>query len=907
MNSSVSIYLVVLVMLANLFPRGAVQAAPSAERSLSSAPMAAETAPAALPDTLLQPDGSLKLDGSFHGTLDLSGWDVRLDAERGPLLSTPASLQLASQQWSGLGGGGTALNGSVNAFLVDGSSVYLAGSFSAADGLPGADSLVRWDGTQWSEVSPGFKINGPVNAIAKIGTTLYIGGQFQSISSISGPLACTQYIARWNGSTWQGLGTCDPASFKYPLSGFVNALAVIGSDLYVGGQFGQVHNNGVFVPGAAFVARYDGSSWHALGGSSTPAIEQIVLCLAVVGSNLYIGGVFFNAKNNGVELKAADYIVGWNSLTNTFFALDHDGSGNGSLNGPVHALSADGTGNLYVGGAFTNVNVSSILDVLPSADYIARWSGSAWVAVGSNGSGNGSLNATVYSLLASGGKLYAGGYFTDVNNKGTVLNNADYLARFDGSNWSAMGSGPAGSGPIGIGVGALAMVGTTLYAGGVFQKVFNNGVQIPDAAFAARWNGTEWSALTGQPNGVMSQDASVFAIAVDGNDVYVGGNFQDLRVQNGILTAADFVAKWDGTSWSALGSNGAGDGALTNIVQSLAIYNGDLYIGGAFETTSNQGSDLKGGAFLVRWNGSTYSPVKGDGIAGSSVKGHVYALKVIASKLYVGGAFLDVSNGGNVLTAADYLAVWDGTNWAAVGSDGSGNGSLKATVTTIESAGSNVYVGGFFTNVNNHGTVLAAADYIARWDGSNWHALGEGSVSNGVLNSIVYSIAINGNDLYAGGMFQNIDNRGVILSAADFVARFDGSNWHALGSDGAGDGALKPRYGYGMPSVEKILFHNGQLYVGGNFYNVHDGAAQLKNADFIARWDGSRWQGLNGSGSDRSPLNDIVHTMLVSGDDLYVGGDFFDAADSSAVRPTADKIAVYRLPQNKVFMPFLER
>jgi len=37
------------------------------------------------PAGLLNPDGTLRLDGSFSGALDLSGWGVRLDPQRGPV------------------------------------------------------------------------------------------------------------------------------------------------------------------------------------------------------------------------------------------------------------------------------------------------------------------------------------------------------------------------------------------------------------------------------------------------------------------------------------------------------------------------------------------------------------------------------------------------------------------------------------------------------------------------------------------------------------------------------------------------------------------------------------------------------------------------------------------------------
>ena len=57
-------------------------------------------------------------------------------------------------------------------------------------------------------------------------------------------------------------------------------------------------------------------------------------------------------------------------------------------------------------------------------------------------------------------------------------------------------------------------------------------------------------------------------------------------------------------------------------------------------------------------------------------------------------------------------------------------------------SGSEVYAGGFFTTAGG-----SAANYIAKWNGSSWSALGSG------LNDYVSALAVSGSDLYAGGGF----------------------------------------------------------------------------------------------------------------------------------------------------------
>jgi len=154
-----------------------------------------------------------------------------------------------------------------------------------------------------------------------------------------------------------------------------------------------------------------------------------------------------------------------------------------------------------------------------------------WVSLGS-GMGGCGVNTRVTALAVSGTNLYAGGMFT---NAGGVP--ASLIAKWDGSGWSALGSGmsSAYSYPS---VNALAVSGTDLYAGGFFTNA--GGVT---AYNIAKWNGSAWSALGSGMNDY------VYALAVSGTNLYAGGLF--FRA-GGVM--ANYIAKWDGSAWSALGS-----------------------------------------------------------------------------------------------------------------------------------------------------------------------------------------------------------------------------------------------------------------------------------------------------------------------------------------------------------------
>src|SRR6267154_1965822 len=92
-------------------------------------------------------------------------------------------------------------------------------------------------------------------------------------------------------------------------------------------------------------------------------------------------------------------------------------------NANVSAAAADGSGNLYICGAFTVVGNAP-------ASHIAKWNGSSWTNLGSGTDGS------VYALTVSGSNVYAAGSFTTAG--GTVVTN---IARWDGKGWTALGSG----------------------------------------------------------------------------------------------------------------------------------------------------------------------------------------------------------------------------------------------------------------------------------------------------------------------------------------------------------------------------------------------------------------------------------------------------------------------------------
>lgn len=181
-----------------------------------------------------------------------------------------------------------------------------------------------------------------------------------------------------------------------------------------------------------------------------------------------------------------------------------------TVSGYVDAAVTDGFGNLYICGIFNRV-FFGFGDTMTVATNIAKWNGSNWSAVGSGISDVvDGFGPTVYALAVdSSGNLYTGGNFTNAGR--VVVNN---VAKWNGNAWSALGSGMDLYGF----VNALAVSGGTLYAGGQFTHAGGNA-----ANSIAQWNGSSWSPLG---SGINSPDIpEVAALAVSGSTLLAGGSF----------------------------------------------------------------------------------------------------------------------------------------------------------------------------------------------------------------------------------------------------------------------------------------------------------------------------------------------------------------------------------------------
>jgi CSLREA domain-containing protein len=409
----------------------------------------AQAAGATLPvEQLLKPDGTLDLSTGYSGSLNnISNFSVSLDPARGPTFQPLA----APNVWNSLGS--APLPGVVLAITVSGADVYVGGLFVNAGGVADADLIAKFSDGAWSALGP---------------------------SLMSDP--------------------------DYE----VNAIAVRGEDVYVGGLFTDAGGD----PNADYIAKFSEGSWSALG--AIPLNNQ-VHAIAVSGADVYAGGTFFDAGGDANADGMAKFSDGtWSALGSIPFS------------GAVHAIAVSGA-DVYVGGGF------SIVSGDPIVDRIAKFSDGSWSALGST-----PLNGTVSAIAVSGNVVYAGGEFTDAGGNA----NADYIAKFDNGAWSALGSTPLNS-P----VRAIAVSGTDVYVGGLFTNA--GGVAAAD--YVAKFSG-RWRSLGSTP-----LNSFVAAVAVSGADVYAGGQFFDA----GGNSNADNVARFE-TPGATLTVNTSLDELSTN-------------------------------------------------------------------------------------------------------------------------------------------------------------------------------------------------------------------------------------------------------------------------------------------------------------------------------------------------------
>ncbi|MDA0698246.1 MAG: hypothetical protein O3B16_00185 [Chloroflexi bacterium] len=563
------------------------------------------------------------------------------------------------EKWHPLGQG---LNGAVYAIAIDGKDVYAGGYFFRAGGLP-ASHVAKWDGTRWSHLSVGP--NNWVHSLVMLDGELYAGGFFTKVDTMDanyiakwngsrwsrvgsgtdywimalvaheGALYAGGYftnaggkpanhIAKWDGKQWAEVGG--------GVDGNVYALASGTGKLYAGGEMRRAGGGLV-----DRVASWDGKAWAPLGGGVDDWVWAIAPApQAAAGTtappdDVFVGGWFLAARNKTEQLLDTRHIARWDTKSEQWAALG------GGTDGTVYAIEF-GNDRVYAGGDFKTAFNSDFSKV--AANNIAAWDGQAWNTLG------GGFNGVVYDIAfnTADDSLYAVGWFTKAYNfleadgpqpaagAETTEIEVNRVARWTGSKWEPLNGG------VNNRAYAVMLDGDKVYVAGDFSMA---GDVVTYRTVS--WSGGQWQRFGPEWNN------RVYALEKSQAGILVGGMFS-----SGSKTSRSaYFSFYDGSGWPDTGIN------LNNWVHTVKVIGDDFYVGGWFDWATNPDGTVVKAERIAKWDGTTWSAL-GAGVSGTIIPS-VYTIENIDGQIYAGGNFLAAGK-----ARSRYVARWDGKEWHAL-------------------------------------------------------------------------------------------------------------------------------------------------------------------------------------------------------------------------------------------------
>jgi len=542
----------------------------------------------------------------------------------------------------------------VESLLLDGSDLYLGGTFDEVGGQTRVNlAKVRAaDGSLDSafDTESVFAANrGIVFALARDSGALYVGGSFGNGGSGS-----RRNIAAVDPSTGDLLpwypsgGTTNNAE--------VNALAVAGDTVYVGGDFQDIGGEsraGLAAVGASGTAPADTvTAWNADLQEVTPNLPPQVFTLATGANTLYIGGVF-TSVGDSIRVNCTEVNLGDGRAT-AFEGSVVRGGGFGS--GAVEALALQagnqGTDRLLAGGAFQFIGGKRRYNLAAfdaSGALLDSWRAGVKVSTISGLPPLRSFtDAHVKDFEVDDDIVYVGGRFDQAfSAPGAAVGDRENLAAFGAFGGRVEAWVPDADGE--VEAVAIDRPGEIIYVGGNFSKV---GIPIGQLGQPARDNLAGIAPVDPTGNATAGEafpfdpdpNGTVHAIALDpdttGRDIFVAGTFSAFRVGDGANEteiARDDIGKL-GPSGNLLDWHLPG--GVGGIVYDIEPAGGSLFVSGDFSVIGGESRDgiadlspaadaSSGEATVASWNpdlkfGAFSSPIVFD-LEHSTVNNAVYA------------------------------------------------------------------------------------------------------------------------------------------------------------------------------------------------------------------------------------------------------------------------------------------
>lgn len=212
------------------------------------------------------------------------------------------------------------------------------------------------------------------------------------------------------------------------------------------------------------------------------------------------------------------------------------------------------------------------------------------------------------------------------------------------------------------------------------------------------------------------------------------------------------------------------------------------------------------------------------------------------------------TSGGELFASCDVgVFRWSGSMWEQVGGEfGPFPGRAYALALLPNDA---VIATGSFTHVG-----AEQVNGICVWNGNSWSGLGTGFTLDGGRAFMKASVVLDNGDIVVGGSFDHAGGNQVTC-----VARWDGSQWHAYGSDLTG-----------RVTALAAVPGSSDIVVGGAI-SIAGGVTQQA----VARWNGASWTVLGEPFSPSANFGEVLHLQYLSDGTLVASGEFSNTTGSS--------------------------
>ena len=532
-------------------------------------------------------------------------------------------------------------------------------------------------------------------------------------------------------------------------------------------------------------------------------------------------------------------------------------------NGTVRICIPDGHGGWYIGGEFTRVgNLPRNKIAHISSDYSVdpKW----------NPDASGGTTPSIYALAVSDSVVYAGGAFASIGGQ-----DRNSIAALDAATGLATPWNPDATGVI----YALAVSDSRIYAGGLFTHIggqISNNLVALDATtgWATDWN----PGADGKVNALIASGSLVYAA---GAFVGIGGEIRPylaaLDMETGVTVNWNpnpdntvSAISLSGSTLYVAGTFAKIKGIARKCIAALDISTGMVkdwnpqirygYSFGVNAIVANESNVYIGGFYKPNWGAANGLVCALDAKTTSTVYwmsnanlGSSYSVLTLAlsdSTLYAGGSFGSIGGKLRNHIAALDAATGEATNW-----DPDTTNYNNETVYSLFVNGSEIFVGGEFGYIGGQKREALASVDTSTGLATTWDpALG--------YDSVVYNLTKSGTTLYIGGRYTTICGK-----ARDSISAFDLTSHTITAWD------AKMSNGYqSMRGVWAIAPHNNLVYLGGCFYAMggqrREGLASVDaTSGTITSWDP------NPSGG--------ISAFAISGSTLYVGGGFLTIGEQS--------------------------